>query len=204
MTKRGRTVAVLVGLLVAFGVPVGADEVDPPRDVDEWHEELTAAVGSEITGPENRGWSLGIYPNGGIALGPPEWIAYQLHGYVSLTDGRSFSLFGGYGYERGPGSETHMATLGWGGVRRLSAARPQRGFYGKFIRYRRIRDFDHGIHHGLSVGAESGAGLLALAFEIGVARSPQNHWVITAQVGLKIAVPIIVGLSRSPGTEPDA
>ena len=193
----------LAGLIVAFSFPVVADEVEPPRDVDEWHEALTAAVGGEITRPENRGWSLGIYPNIGVALGPPEWIAFQIHGYISLSDGRRFTLFGGYGYERGPQSESHMATLGWGGVRRLSAARPQRGFYGKFLRYRNMRDFNHGIHHGLSVGAEMGAGLLALGFELGAARSPQNHWAITAQVGVKIAVPIIVRLSRSPGTTPD-
>jgi len=203
MTKLSCTVAVLAGLIAVFVIPVSADEVDPPRDVDEWHDVFAAAVGGEITEPENLGWSLGIYPNIGVALGPPEWIAAQLHGYVSLSDGRSFSLFVGYGYERGPGSESHLATLGWGGVRHLSAARPVRGFYGKFLRYRRMRDFDHGIDHGLSVGAETGAGLFALAFELGAARSPRNHWAITAQIGAKIAVPIIIPLSRSSGTQPD-
>jgi len=203
MTRTGRTAVVLLGWMVILGLPAGALEAGPPRDVDAWHEALAAAIGGNITEPLHRGWSLGIYPSAGVSLGPYEWIAYQAHGYLSVSNGRSFSIFGGYGYERGPGSETHMATLGWGGVRRLSGARPQRGFYGKFLRYRNIRDFTHGIHHGLSVGAETGAGLFALAFEFGAARSAQNHWAITAQIGLKIAVPIFIPLTRDPGTAPD-
>lgn len=203
MTRTRRTAVVLLGWMLILGLPAGAQEAGPPRDVDVWHDALAAAIGGNITEPLHRGWSLGICPSAGIALGPYEWIAYQVHGYLSVSNGRSFSLFGGYGYERGPSSETHMATLGWGGVRRLSGARPQRGFYGKFLRYRNIRDFTHGIHHGLSVGAETGAGLFALAFEFGAARSAQNHWAITAQIGLKIAVPIFIPLSRDPGTAPD-
>jgi hypothetical protein len=204
MNKAGRTAPVFVGFIITLVLPVAAEEVAPPRDVDQWHEAFAAAVGGAGSEPENRGWSLGICPSAGFTIGPYEWISFQAHGYLSLTDGHSFSLFGGYGYERGPGSETHMATLGWGGVRTLSAARSQRGFYGKFLRYRRIRDFNHGIHHGLSVGAESGAGLFALAFEFGAARSSRNHWVMTAQIGLKIELPFMVPLSRSPGTRPDA
>ena len=204
MTMRaGRVAVLLLGCLVIFFPAASAEDVKPPRDVDAWHDALTAAVGGSITEPLHRGWSLGICPSAGIALGPYEWIAFEAHGYLSVSNGHSFSLFGGYGYARGPSSETHMATLGWGGVRRLSGSRPQRGFYGKFLRYRNIKDFTHGIHHGLSVGAETGAGLFALAFEFGAARSAQNHWVITAQIGLKIAVPIFIPLSRDPGTAPD-
>ncbi len=203
MTHRSWITAVLLGAVAALAAPVGADEIGPPRDIDAWHAALVDAIGGPICEEPDRRWTLGLYPSVGVALGLPEWIAVQLHGYVSVGDGRSFSLFAGYGYERGPGSESHMATLGWGGVRRLSAARPTRGFYGKFLRYRRMRDFTHGIHHGLSVGAETGAGLFALAFEVGAARSPQNHWAITAQIGAKIAVPIIIPLSRSQGTQPD-
>ena len=199
----GWPVVLLLGWIVIFGLPVRAEEVEPPRDVDAWHQAFTASIGGDLTEPLHRGWSLGIVPSAGIVLGPYEWIAFQAHGYLSVSNGHSFSLFGGYGYERGPKSETHMATLGWGGVRRLSGSRPQRGFYGKFLRYRNIRDFNHGIHHGLSVGAETGAGLFALAFEFGAARSAQNHWAITAQVGLKIEVPIFIPLSRNPGTNPD-
>lgn len=204
MSGRRSVAAVLVGVVTILCAPVAADEIGPPRDVDAWHAELAEAVGGEICVRPERRWTLGLYPNIGVTLGPPDWIAYQLHGYLSLADHRSFSLFVGYGYERGPESESHMATLGWGGVRHLSAARPARGFYGKFLRYRRMRDFTHGIHHGLSVGGETGAGLLALAFELGAARSAQNHWAITAQIGAKIALPIIIPLSRSPGTQPES
>lgn len=193
----------LLGIVAALVAPAGADEIGPPRDIDAWHAALADAIGGPLCEEPERQWTLGLYPSLGVALGPPEWIALQLHGYVSVGDGRSFSLFAGYGYERGPSSESHMATLGWGGVRRLSAARPARGFYGKFIRYRRMRDFEHGIHHGLSVGAETGAGLFSLAFEVGAARSSQNHWAITAQIGAKIAVPIIIPLSRTKDTQPD-
>jgi hypothetical protein len=203
MTKISRRVAGLAGFIVTLGLSAVAEETAPPRDVDQWHAAFAAAVGDQITESENRGWSLGIYPSAGFVFGPYEWIAFQGHCYLSLSDGRHFSAFGGYGYERGPGSETHMATMGWGGVRVLSGARPQRGFYGKFLRYRRIEDFNHGIHHGLSVGAETGAGCFALAFEFGAARSSRNHWAMTAQIGLKIALPLIVPLSRDPGTEPD-
>jgi hypothetical protein len=51
------------------------------------------------------------------------------------------------------------------------------------------------------VGAETGAGLFALAFEVGAARSSNNHWSLTAQIGLKIAVPVIISLSRTRGVD---
>ena len=95
-----------------------------------------------------------------------------------------------------------MATVGWGGVRRLTAARPQRGFYGKFLRYRRLNDFDHGVHHGLSVGIEHGVGALGVSVEFGAARSRDNHWAFAVQLGLKCAFPVIMPLSRVPGTDP--
>jgi hypothetical protein len=198
-----RTIAAVLAVAIAgLGSAAAADEPEPPRDVDVWHAALSEAIGGEIGDEPALRWSLGLYPSFGLALGPPEWIAYQIQGYVSLSNGSSFSLFTGYGYERGWGAESHLVTLGWGGVRRLSGTRPQRGFYGKFIRYRRINDFSHGILHGLSVGAESGAGLFSLAFEFGAARSASNHWAVTAQIGLKIAFPLIIPLSNNPGTRP--
>ena len=114
-----------------------------------------------------------------------------------------FSIFAGYGYERGWGSESHMATLGWGGVRQLTVARPQRGFYGKFLRYRRLADFEHGVHHGLSVGVEHGAGAFGLSVEFGAARSASNHWAFVVQTGVKIALPVIIPLSGSSGRVPE-
>lgn len=203
MSWRGCSLPILVAcLLAATAGSTAADEIGPPRDVDAWHAALAEAVGGPIVEPEDRGWSLGLYPGAAVVLGPPEWIAYQLQGFVSLSDGRSFSLFTGYGYERGPDYQSHQVTLGWGGVRRLHAARPQRGFYGKFLRYRRTEDFEHGLHQGLSVGTESCAGIFALAFELGAARSESNHWSLTAQIGIKIAVPIAIPLSADRSGEP--
>lgn len=192
--------AALAGAIASLGSAAAADEPEPPRDVDAWHEALTDAIGGEIGDEPALRWRLGLYPNFGLALGPPEWIAYQIQGYLSLSNGSSFSLFTGYGYERGWGSESHMVTLGWGGVRRLSGTRPQRGFYGKFLRYRQMNDFTHGVMHGLSVGAETGAGLFSLAFELGAARSASNHWAVTAQIGVKIAFPVVIPLSRNSGS----
>jgi hypothetical protein len=62
--------------------------------------------------------------------------------------------------EGGSSADATIYTLGWGGVRRLPMAKPQWGFYGKFLRYRRFEDETHGVHHGLSVGTESGAARL--------------------------------------------
>jgi len=193
---------ILVAVIAAAGHAAGQETL-PPRDVDSWHKALGDAVGTEILDPEQSAWSLGLYPNLGLALGPPDWVAYQIGGYVSLTRQGRFSIFTGYTYERGPGEETHMATLGWGGVRRLSGARPQRGFYGKFLRYRRMEDFDHGVHHGLSVGTETNAGLLGFSMEVGAARSPQNHWALVVQVGLKVGIPVFIPLSRDSATQPE-
>jgi hypothetical protein len=197
------TVAAVLGCVIfCLAGDAVADEPKPPRDVDAWHEALREAIGAPICNPPERRWSLGLYPSLGLALGPPEWLSYQIHGYVSLSDGNRFSLFTGYGFERGYGSESHMVTVGWGGVRRLAGSRPQRGFYGKFLRYRRMNDDSHGILHGLSVGAESGAGPFGLAFEIGAARSANNHWSFTAQVGLKVALPVFIPLSHSAEPRP--
>jgi hypothetical protein len=179
-------------------------EPPPPRDVDAWHEALQEAVGDDIVEPVRNGWSLGLYPNLGVVLGPPDWIAYQVGGYLSVAREGSFSVFTGYSYERGPGEESHMATLGWGGVRRLRGARSQRGFYGKFLRYRHLTDFDHGVHHGVSVGTETNAGVLGFSMEVGAARSPQNHWAVIVQVAVKIGLPIFVPLTRDTGSQPES
>jgi hypothetical protein len=180
-----------------------ADELGPPRDVDAWHDMLTDAVGGAIVEETERPWTLGLYPSAGFSLGPSNWVAYQVQGFVSVSDGKSFSLYLGYGYERGPSSEADMFTAGWGGVRSLHAARSQRGFYGKFLRYRRVNDFSHGIHHGLSVGTEHGVGPFGLSFEVGAVRSADNHWLATGQIALKVTVPVLIPLSRTDGTQPN-
>jgi len=173
-------------------------------DLDSWHQELADALGEEPEEEGDRRPALGIYPTLGGALGPPNWVAAQGHAYLSFTDGKSFSIYGGYGLERGPRGDASIITLGWGGVRSIPVASKQTGFHGKFLRYRRWDDEDHGIHHGLSFGTESGVGFGALAFEVGAARSQRNHWMITAQVALKLAAPIRIPLARkpTPPTEP--
>lgn len=172
-----------------------AEQPAPPRDVDAWHRELMEAAGGCLTDERQQGWDLGLYPSLGVVLGPPDWAAIQANAYVSLTAEDRISVFVGYGYERGFNSETHMATFGWGGTRRLTAGRDQRGFYGKFLRYRRIEDFEHGIHRGLSVGIEHGVGAFGLSVEFGAARSHRDHWSPVVQLGIKVALPIVISLS---------
>ncbi len=196
MNRRPLLIAALtVGLLGAAPPELSwAEEPPIELDVDAWHTALAEAVDGDLVDRRDGRWCLGLYPSAGVALGPPEWVSYRLHGAASLSDGETFSLFMGYGYEEGAHVRSHMVTIGWGGVRRLPAARPQHGFYGKFLRYRRIDDERHGRHHGLSVGAESVAGRLGVVVEVGAARSENNHWMFTAQIALKVGIPVLVPL----------
>ena len=172
-------------------------------DLDLWHQELADALGEEPEEEGDRRPALGIYPTLGGAIGPPNWVSAQGHAYLSFTDGKTFSIYGGYGVEWGPKADATIITLGWGGVRSIPVASKQTGFHGKFLRYRRWDDDDHGIHHGLSFGTESGVGFLALAFEVGAARSQRNHWLIVAQVALKFAAPIRIPLTKKPAPPTD-
>ena len=88
-------------------------------------------------------------------------------------------------------------------MRPIPVASKQLGFHGKYLRYRRWNDQDHGVHHGLSVGTESGVGFAALAFEVGAARSSRNHWMVVVQVALKFAAPIRIPLTKRPARPPD-
>jgi hypothetical protein len=171
---------------------------DDAIDLDAWHQELADVLGDEPEEEGDRRPALGIYPTLGGALGPPNWAAAQGHAYLSFTDGKTFSIYGGYGVEWGPRADASIITIGWGGVRSIPVASKQTGFHGKFLRYRRWDDEDHGIHHGLSFGTESGVGFGALAFEVGAARSQQNHWLITIHVALKFAAPIRIPLTKKP------
>lgn len=204
MVRRGRWLVPLLATAIVVGA-VGratAQSGTPPRDVDDWHESFKAAIGGPYLDDESRGWDLGIYPSFALALGPPEWVAVQASGYLSIAKRSSFSLFVGYGYERAVDSESHLATIGWGGVLRLPGARQQRGFYGKFLRYRRLDDAEHGIHHGLSVGSEAGVGVFGFTVEVGAARSPQNHWALTVQFAAKLALPIILPIGHGEDADP--
>jgi len=185
--------------MVASSPPLTAD--DDIVDVDLWHADLSEEMGPEPAQEEQR-VSLGLYPEIGAAVGPPNWYAGQGNVFLSLSDGKSFSIFGGYGREWGPQADAQIITLGWGGVRPIPVASKQLGFHGKFLRYRRWDDVDHGVHHGLSIGTIHGVGLCSLSFEMGAARSERNHWLVTLEVSLKFAVPVYVPLTRhrSPRT----
>ena len=189
-----------VAALVIAIVSVNA-WADDEIDIDRWHRELSDALGEESE-EAPRGPSLGLYPTIGGALGPPNWISLQADAYVSYTDGRTFSVYAGYGVERGPQADASIITLGWGGVRPIPAASKQLGFHGKFLRYRRWDEEGHGIHHGLSFGTEQGVGFGALSFELGAARSDRNHWLITMQVVLKFAVPVHIPLTKKTTQSP--
>ncbi len=182
-----------VVLVVVGFPPLMAD--DDIIDIDLWHAEFSEEVGPEPAQEEQR-VSLGLYPEIGVAVGSPNWYAAQGNVFLSLSDGKTFSIFGGYGQEWGPQADSQIITVGWGGVRPIPVASKQLGFHGKFLRYRRWDDKDHGIHHGLSIGTIHGAGLCSLSFEMGAARSERNHWLITLEVSLKFAVPVYVPLTR--------
>jgi hypothetical protein len=194
----------LVLLMLAFGLAPMTVMAGDAIDLDLWHQELADALGE---GPEQNGDqrpALGIYPTLGGSIGPPNWVSAQGHAYLSFTDGKSFSIFAGYGVEWGPKADASVITVGWGGVRAIPVVSKQTGFHGKFLRYRRWDDEDHGIHHGLSFGTESGVGFGALAFEIGAARSERNHWMIVAQIALKFAAPIRISLTRERTEKSDS
>lgn len=185
------TSILLAGLVVGGGLATAHDEA--PVDLDAWHAELGTADDPPVE-DAGRQLVLGLYPGVSAVLGLPDVVSVQGNVFVSLSDSSRFSVFLGYGIERGAPADAEIITLGWGGVRQLPMAVEQWGFYGKFLRYRRWDDRNHGVHHGLSVGAESGAGNLGLTFEIGMARSDRNHWMPTAQIAIKLALPIGIRL----------
>ena len=197
---RSHTRLLVALALVVAVLPLTAQAGDT-IDLDLWHEDLISALGEAPEEKADRRPALGIYPTLGGSIGPPNWVSAQGHAYLSFTDGKSFSIYAGYGVEWGPGADASIITVGWGGVRSIPVASKQTGFHGKFLRYRRWDDEDHGIHHGLSFGTESGVGFGALAFEIGAARSDRNHWMVVAQIALKLAAPIRIPLVKKP-TEP--
>ena len=192
----GRRIVAAAFVLVwlASGPALGADDT---IDIDLWHVEWAEAMGPEPA-QESQPWSLGLYPEIGAAVGPPNWYSAQGNVFVSLSNGKTFSVFGGYGWEWGPQADAQIITLGWGGVRPIPVATKQLGFHGKYLRYRRWDDQDHGIHHGLSIGTIHGVGICSLSFEVGAAKSEQNHWLVTLEVSLKFAIPAYIPLSHPP------
>jgi hypothetical protein len=189
--------------VLLLGLAAGTAGAGDGIDLDLWHQQLAADLGSEIGEVRQRRPAFGLFPTLGAAAGPPNWIAAQGALTVSFTDGRRFSLMAGYGIERGPQADGYFVTLGWGGVRPIPVATRQLAFHGKFLRYRRWDDNDRGVHHGLSIGTEHGVGFAALSFEVGAARSSDDHWLVVAQFGLKLARPFHIPLSSSSGESRD-
>ncbi len=182
----------LLLVMAAVVLPAATVRAGDGIDLDLWHQELNQTLG-EGTEDKPPAPSFGIYPTFGAALGPPNWASLQASLYLSYSC-RSFSIYGGYGVERGPRADAQFVTLGWGGVTAIPVASKQKGFHGKFLRYRRWDVEDHGIHHGLSFGTDHGIGIGALSMEIGAARSQRNHWIVTLEIALKFAYPIRIPL----------
>ncbi len=166
-------------------------------DVDRWHEQFPFEMEHPVDFEEPR-WLIGLYPGVSGVLGLPDLVSAQANFFVSLRRRHDFSIYLGYGREWGSPADGEIFTLGWGGVREVPVASRQFGFYGKFIRYRRWDEKNHGQHDGLSIGSESGAGFFSLTLEVGAARSDNNHWLFVAQIAIKVALPIGIPLGK-PG-----
>ena len=95
---------------------------DDPIDLDTWHEHLNDDIREAPEEEINRRPALGIFPTLGASVGPPNWYSAQGHAYLSFTDGRSFSIYAGYGLEWGPKADASVITVGWGGVRPIPVA----------------------------------------------------------------------------------
>jgi len=195
-SRRARLLVAAIAVAVAgWAGAAAAGEGQPVIDLDAWHLELGGADGVEPDREADRSFVLGVNPNCSAVLGFPNLLAYQGNLYLSLSDSSRFSVFVGYGVEGGSSADATIYTLGWGGVRKLPMVTPQWGFYGKFLRYRRWEDDDHGVHDGLSFGTESGAGAVAVRFEIGAARSHSDHWLAVAQIALTLELPVGIPLT---------
>lgn len=186
---------VLAAALITPGLATCLDEDDVPIDLDAWHARLGTLELGDAPDEEPRP-VLGIFPSLSAAVGLPDVLSLQGNVYLSLSDGSTYGAFVGVGVEEGSPADATIITAGWGGVRPLPMPTEQWGFYGKFVRYRRWEHRDHGVHHGLSVGVESAARYLGMAVELGAARSERNHWIVTAQIALKVGIPIGIDLNH--------
>ena len=185
LRRAGRLAVVAMAMIAASGVA--------------WAQDSAVEGVDPVPNDSPRRFALGLYPGLTGVLGFPNLISYQASVYLSFSDLDRYSLYVGYGKEWGSPADGEIYTLGWGGVRRLDSGAPQRGFHGKFLRYRRWDHRDHGLHHGFSFGTETGIGFLSLTWELGAARSDRNHWIATAQVGLKIVLPVHIPFgARAP------
>jgi len=174
-----RTLIVVTFLLGCASVVCGQERID----ISQWHEEHPVAVAEENQDQQLR---LGLYPRFGAVVGVPNVLAATFQVSLSIRSPERYSLYLGAGYEYGPAVEGSNLTIGWGGVREAPATVRQSGFSGAFLRYRNWDSDDHGRHHGLSVGVESGLGALGLVMEVGLARSDRNHWIPVARLSFSV------------------
>jgi len=198
--QRAAAALALLAVIAAGGGAAAGDGID----VDLWHRQLAEELGPEPPTEPASSAGFGLFPSVGVAAGPPNWISAQAHLFASYSNGSRVSFYGGLGLEEGPQADAVILTFGWGGVRPVIGLAPQLGFHGKYLRYRRWDDRDHGIHHGFSLGTESGLGAAAVAFELGAARSDRNHWLITAAVCLKLAAPVHLPLAQRSDPRPSS
>lgn len=152
-------------------------------DINKWHE--GHPVDSSEENPDRR-FRLGLYPRLGVVVGIPNAIAGSAQVSLSFQRPERYNFYLGVGYEYGYAVKGSNLTIGWGGVREAPAAVEQHGFSGAFLRYRNWDSRDHGMHHGLSFGFESGLGALGLMMEAGLARSDRNHWIPVARVSFSV------------------
>jgi len=122
VSSRARLLLVATLVFAVLPMTVVADE---PINLDLWHEDLFDALGEEPEQKADRRPALGIYPTLGGSIGPPNWVSAQGHAYLSFTDGKSFSIYAGYGVEWGPKADASIITVGWGGVHPIPVATKQ-------------------------------------------------------------------------------
>jgi len=202
-----RSAGVLLGVILLLTGP-GPLEARPPdhrevetgtRDddggrVDRWHRER-GYYGIEEASQEKETLKFALYPGIGVQVGAPGTLLGLGEIYVSLSDGRSFSLFGGVGVEGRDSLSTTVVTLGWGGVRRVQVAGRQRGFFGAFLRGRWANEAGEGsLRRSFSVGSEVGGGHLSLALEFGGAQDHRQNWRFLVRAAVKVVWSIPLAL----------
>ncbi len=190
-----RAVSVAILLVACCPPAAAADRPDPPgvtRDnskdkgaVDRWHEER-GYYGIEDVPQEKETLRFALYPGLGVQVGTPEVLVGLGEVFISISDARSFSVFGGVGVEGRENVDAAVFTLGWGGVRRVQVAGRQSGFFGAFLRYRRYSDRkDTSQRKSFSLGSEVGGGHLSMALEFGGVQDRNDDWGVLIRLAIK-------------------
>lgn len=176
-----RVIALVLCLLACASMVCGQEQ--DRLDITRWHQDHPVALIDE--NPDRR-LRLGLYTRLGAVAGVPNGLAGTAQISLSFHRPDSYSFYLGAGVEYGAAVEGGNLTIGWGSVREAPAAVRQHGFSGAFLRYRNWDSDDHGRHHGLSIGLESGLGALGMVMEAGLARSDRNHWIPVVRLSVSI------------------